>query len=808
MEAEAVPAARPRASRPHLRRIAFPLGLALTRLLRRGGPSLLAGIGVAAAAAALAAVGAGSLTAEDAALRHGVRAIAPADRTLRVNWLGVPGPDASFGALDSRARGALRGFGQPAFSSVVFRETRVGGALADLAASEQLGRFVRLTSGRLPRSCTPARCEVVQLAGSGPIPNAPGLRLAVVGRGALVSTVPFGSLVARTVGPETVKHALAWHRPAQPPLLVAGDPAGLAAAAPLAPIYRSYAWVAPLPPVHPWTVAPLTKQVARTQSALGSTGDLELTAPTDRLAELSTQARAGGRHLLLLGGEVAALLLAFVLVAAGRPSPRRAGDPAPADLARRPPLAARARRARASSPRSRSSARSSAGRSAARSAPGSPLPPAAPRARCSPTRPSARSGSPPGSRSRSRRRSCSPRQCCSRRCRSAVRSARSTRSRSAPPQPQASRSRAEASAQATSPRAAGRRSSWSGCRSSSRCSSAWRPRAPWRPCCARVERRTRGAGVSLRLAALSLARRPGRAALVVVFLVVCVGLGLFAQTYRTTLRAGQADEAAFAVPLDFSVTETGGTLVSPLEAAPLSRYRSLAPGVGAVPVVRQTADVVRLTGSTGLTLLGVPAGTLQQIRRWRPGFASVSPSQLALRLGSVALRPLPRCAAAEGGADTRVAHPSPRRPARAARARPRADRPVLEPRPGRGRSRHADVARPHPGGRARRRARRLRARPRQPREPGRGRSGRARDGRRSSRSRRERRRSAIDFRRWLGVGGGFYGVGGAPIARAARCSTSSRTSRRPGSGRASPPTATRCPRSSRPRSPPRSGRAA
>ena len=38
MEAEAVPAARPRASRPHLRRIAFPLGLALTRLLRRGGP--------------------------------------------------------------------------------------------------------------------------------------------------------------------------------------------------------------------------------------------------------------------------------------------------------------------------------------------------------------------------------------------------------------------------------------------------------------------------------------------------------------------------------------------------------------------------------------------------------------------------------------------------------------------------------------------------------------------------------------------------------------------------------------------------
>src|SRR4051794_5348638 len=328
MEAEAVPAARPRASRPHLRRVAFPLRLALTRLLRRGGPSLLAGIGVAAAAAALAAVSAGSLTAEDAALRQGVREIAPADRTLRINWLGVSRPGGQFAGFNTTARRALRGFGQPPVASVVFRETRVGGALADLAATEQIGRFVRLSSGRLPRACTPARCEVVQLAGTGPISNAPGLRLAVVGRGRLVSTVPFGSLVARTVGPETVEHALAWHRPAQPPLLVASDPAGLSASAPLAPIYRSYAWVAPLPPVHPWTVARLTRQVEQTQSALASTGQLELVAPTDRLAELSAEARAGGRHPPPLragggappprpGGGAAAPLPRLVLAAAG-----------------------------------------------------------------------------------------------------------------------------------------------------------------------------------------------------------------------------------------------------------------------------------------------------------------------------------------------------------------------------------------------------------------------------------------------------------------------------------------------------------
>src|SRR3954470_19921348 len=119
MDAEAVPAARPRATRPQLTRIGFPLRIAGIRLRRRGGTPLLAGIGVAAAAAALAAVSAGSLAAQDASLRQGIRTIAPAERTLRVNWLGVPGAADRFAALDERARGALSGFGTPAMSSVV-----------------------------------------------------------------------------------------------------------------------------------------------------------------------------------------------------------------------------------------------------------------------------------------------------------------------------------------------------------------------------------------------------------------------------------------------------------------------------------------------------------------------------------------------------------------------------------------------------------------------------------------------------------------------------------------------------------------
>ena len=68
------------------------------------------------------------------------------------------------------------------------------------------------------------------------------------------------------------------------------------------------------------------------------------------------------------------------------------------------------------------------------------------------------------------------------------------------------------------------------------------------------------------------------------------GLALFAVSYRATLDDGARDEAAFAVPLDFSLTE-GSQLVLPLQAASLSRYESLAPGVGAYPVLRRTASV-------------------------------------------------------------------------------------------------------------------------------------------------------------------------------------------------------------------------
>src|SRR5205085_12181420 len=80
--------------------------------------------------------------------------------------------------------------------AVELRQTSIDGKLFNLGAADRLSQWVRLRSGRFPHGCVPSRCEVVQVAGSGPLPDVPQLRLRRVGVGDLVSTVPFGQTTA------------------------------------------------------------------------------------------------------------------------------------------------------------------------------------------------------------------------------------------------------------------------------------------------------------------------------------------------------------------------------------------------------------------------------------------------------------------------------------------------------------------------------------------------------------------------------------------------------------------------------------
>jgi hypothetical protein len=70
-----------------------------------------------------------------------------------------------------------------------------------------------------------------------------------------------------------------------------------------------------------------------------------------------------------------------------------------------------------------------------------------------------------------------------------------------------------------------------------------------------VQRAAIGTAVPVRLAALSVARRPGYAVTATAFLVVSVSLALFALVYRSTLVQAIDDQVEYAFPGDFVVRE-------------------------------------------------------------------------------------------------------------------------------------------------------------------------------------------------------------------------------------------------------------
>ena len=80
-----------------------------------------------------------------------------------------------------------------------------------------------------------------------------------------------------------------------------------------------------------------------------------------------------------------------------------------------------------------------------------------------------------------------------------------------------------------------------------------------------------------RLALVNLAPAPEAPSLAIAFIAVSTGLGVFALAYRSTLLRGTADQAAEHVPLDATVSPAAD-FTTPLQLAPLTRWRSLAGG--------------------------------------------------------------------------------------------------------------------------------------------------------------------------------------------------------------------------------------
>ena len=137
-----------------LRAALYPLRLVGARLGRRSAPVVLVVLGIAAGAAVVIGGRAGALVAQDRAVTQAVERIPDGQRSVRAVWFGLPGlGEELYPKLDERAHHALAtvAVARPT-PLVLFRETTVAGTFAGLGGVENLGRWVTLRSGRLPRA--------------------------------------------------------------------------------------------------------------------------------------------------------------------------------------------------------------------------------------------------------------------------------------------------------------------------------------------------------------------------------------------------------------------------------------------------------------------------------------------------------------------------------------------------------------------------------------------------------------------------------------------------------------------------------
>jgi hypothetical protein len=606
-----------------LRRILFPLRLARARLGGGGERLTLVALGVIAGAAVLAAVLAGRLVMQDRALEQAVAQLQPGDRTVQVIWSGATD---SFAALDRTVTPRVtRLTGERPVAAMLFREASIQGRLVNVRAADDLGRYVNLVSGRLPARCVPSHCEVLRLEGTGPIPATHNLNLIEVGRATFKPGTPFAPFVLPAPPTEMVARAVRYHTPQPSPVVIANGVEGLSHNSELATFYRSYGWFLPVGngEVHPWAVAAFQRKVQQLTSTLEAGDDeFQVDAPSDTLTTAASQSDVAARRLLLLGGEGGALLIAFTVLAAAALR-RDVSD------ARRRLTWFGARRWQIELFTLAESAAVATAATIAGWVVGGAVAAVI----------AARAGSPAG-------------QVVSHALLSAGGIAAAVVVAAAAglllyatvraPAVQLGRLALTPLDMAALGAIGVVLVGWArGSVGASQLAggggtSAFLLLVPalivfaaavisariLAPTLRALGRAGRRGPIALRLAAASLARNPGHAAIAATFLVASLGLALFAVAYRSTLLHGQTDEASYAVPADYVLTEDYSQLV------PVPH--------GAQHVHASTTEISRLSGNvpSGATFgyLALPAAALPSIGGWRSDFSSTSRRDLARAL--------------------------------------------------------------------------------------------------------------------------------------------------------------------------------
>ncbi|MDP9220209.1 MAG: hypothetical protein M3P23_06685, partial [Actinomycetota bacterium] len=280
------------------------LALVAARARARAGSWALLALGVALAAAVPILTAASTRVAADGALEHGLAQLPAGQRSLTVSYNGSL-TRAELARVDRAVRQQLgRLSGSTALRELEYRrmsDSR-GGELT-LGAVDGLPRAVRIISGRLPASCTPTRCEVVQVGGEA-MSGVADLGVVVVGQA--VRTDPLA--LSGTFDPGR-----------DAPLLLGDGTERVAALAAVELFQRSWGWVAAVDVGlvrQKGVESYLGRQGAVADALFRAQNGLIVTAPDDVLRTADARARRSGSRFALLGGTSAALVLGLAILAA------------------------------------------------------------------------------------------------------------------------------------------------------------------------------------------------------------------------------------------------------------------------------------------------------------------------------------------------------------------------------------------------------------------------------------------------------------------------------------------------------------
>ena len=619
------------------RRALAPTIVARARLRAHPGRNLLLLAGIGAAVALFVGVLGGSVVARDLSLRSMVAALSPGERSFRVDLVGAP-VQGSRAREAAAARTALAQLtrAQP-LRLVAFRDFRLAGELVRLGGIDDLRAFVRVTAGRLPRRCDPRVCEVIQIGGQGkPTLSEGGINLVRVGMGELIDPARFGSTFMRLYQERAQgSHPRTF-------LLLARDSNAVERLPSLSLLLRLRSWLAPVEPrqVHEWQIGSLLARESQAQAILQEADpSFTLAGPDSVLLAARQTGETYARRLLVIGGSVAVALFSFaVLAAAGL---RRGLAAERRRLTQRGATRAQLFNALLAEVGSIAVAGWALGIGLGALAIAvigawEGLPSGAVLRHSLWTGTAALAlcavlalavvlvvWAATADESGSRRRRVRPLDVAALGAVVAVVIG-------------ASRGTLDA---ASSPSGGDRTFLLllpllvflAGGLLAARLLG---------PLMMLAERLARRGSVAVRLALLALARAPGRTTAAGAFVVVAAGLVVFAAAYRSTLERGAGDEASFAVPLDFTVSE-GPHLVLPLDATSTEGYERLAPGTHAYPVLRRSADAVGTgTSVQSATVLGVSPAAVSAMH-WRSDYSATARSGLARAIrwnGPAALR--------------------------------------------------------------------------------------------------------------------------------------------------------------------------